>query len=138
MYRIFRKFHRRTKTYYSNYISVIFPGLIIAVFFVLTLNQKAIPSWEPSLIKWGIYIIFALGGLFCLYKFGKWICPDEKSRMVFHNNFFVTIFTTIPLFLLILYNDLIKRDWKSTLITPLILIVYYFISLYVYLKVSKS
>lgn len=134
----YRKLHRKVKRYYSSYFSVILPALIIGIFFALALNQEGLPKWEPNPIKWAVWIVLGLLALKFMYHFGRSVCPDEKEKTNFHNNYFITIFTTIPLFLLILYNDLIKRDWRTLLLTGVIFILYYIITNHLYLKISKS
>lgn len=135
---LYRKTHRRIKTYHSSYLSVIFPGLIIGIFFALVLNQKGLPKWEPNLGIWILYFIIGIFLLVLFYYFGKLICSDEKERKNFHNNYFINIFTTIPLFLLIVYNDWIKEDWTTILMTFFIFILYYFLTNHIYSKIAKS
>lgn len=123
--------------YFSTYFSILFSGVVIGIFFAFISNQTGKPTFNQSPVMWVVWGLILIFILILLYFF--WIHGlnlDEREKINFHNNFFLTILTSIPLAVLIVSNYWIKQSWKSVGAALIIFILYYLVSYFIYTKIS--
>ena len=129
-----KKNHRKSKSFYANYLGGIFSSLGVSFFFFFGIKDNHF-VWSLNLI-WGsgvalvFIIIFAVVGN-CLQK-------DEMSKREFRLSFFLGIICSILVVSLILLKDLILSRDYSILITFFILILIYFPLNYIFIKLWKD
>lgn len=133
-----RRNPRKSKTFYSQFISSILSGIIIGIFFAIILHQTELPSWDRNILNWIIWLILAIFFLYLFYKYGLFLSHGLNEQVNFHNNYLMNIFTTIFVVLLVLHNNLIKFQWINAGAALLFSIVYFFICREIFLRIKQS
>ncbi len=132
-----KKSPRRTFQIATNFISSIFSGVPVAIFFILVWKGPTFSDWNTSIIQWTIYLAFILLILLIFYKLGIKLAYDEKERQGFHDNFYVGIFSGVVISLILIFNDLIKKYYAVVITVVIIVVMLFLIFLYMILRSKR-
>lgn len=132
---MFKNRSRKLKQLHSSFISSLFSGAIIGIFFSLT-TKTSFEGWNPfsnfGWIQYLIYFTFLIVLLLLFFWYGKGLMTDNEERYNFCINYIMGVFTALITAFFITYHLNIKiLLWAIGITVISFLIISYLIVKYV-------